>query len=525
MDTNRLNVMKTGVILLAAALVGLLVYGGVAVLRNDGNSPQEKESVPIVSAVPNEEEAGDGSEIPGPVELQRIPYPFEYGYGREEWKLYLYEAGEGSKTGGTDSGYLIRMYDENDTLLQEFPIDLEADELVFRFDRLFQAAGSQKDLEIFPAGAEETGAGGLLFPWDYAQDRFSEDPVEIPWYELYGGNAALNAYLVRDADRGVETERIYRINEDTRQPVELRRWTLTGQTAPNAAGYLEIWDCLEEVSLYDGPVGWNEQGELSNGKYYEGLFWRDLETFWSVWEDEEIQTVDVSWDGEDENYDHMTYQSREELLADFGFADMEPFYEYCDVFQNLVLELYFDERSGEGCGIYHRYHYNDELEKKVYSCGFAFHHVVRGEWDPPDTFSTLSMEGDTARADYVSDYQETYEYTEDGKLSFFEARGIIEDYQEEAEVESLLSMDYYYRDDGTLSFKAYVHHPILFGTWHQWADSYYDEMGRLIFENEYVTHGSFLIFYLYEGDDNYPSYCLFLDDYVGDIIPEMIVYR
>lgn len=538
MGENKLNNVKNIVFFLLGICVALFAFWGASALwgkrnalREERRALLEQESEPTIMPQPDAEsgenngaeETSKAVENADSVEIQEIAYPF--GYGREEWKLFLYRTETGNGVDHAGSGYLLRMYDEKEEMIQEFSFDLEAEELVFRFDRLFQAAGSEKDLEIFPVGAEESGAAGLLFPWDYESDRFSEDPIAIPWYELYEQNTALNAYLVRDTEGDVETKRIYRINVDMRRPVELRRWTLTGQAGGETAGQLEVWDCLEQVPLYDGAVVWNEQGELANSKYYEGLFWRDLETFWDPWGAEEIPTMDVPWDGENENYNYMSYGSREELLTDFGFEGANPFYEYYDSRRNLVLELYFDEQKKEGCGIHHRYYHNSQLEKIVVSNGFAFHHVVSGDWNPQDTFSLLSVEGETADQSWVSGYREIYEYIDDGKLSFLEARGILEDYQEEPMEESLLSMDYYYRDDGTLSFRAYVHHPVLFGTWFQWKDSSYDDLGRLIYEKGYVTHGSFINFYIYEGNSDQPAYCLFLDDNTGSMIPEMIRYK
>lgn len=136
-------------------------------------------------------------------------------------------------------------------------------------------------------------------------------------------------------------------------------------------------------------------------------------------------------------------------------------------------------------------------------------------------YSTLSVEGTDARAENVSGDSETYEYTDDGWLSSFESRGTIVDYGEGGPWEdTLLSMDYYYRDNGTLYYKEYGHHHILFGSTYQWQCSDYDEQERLVYRSAYITHGTLEYFYIYKGDSPNPSYCMEFD-YNGH--PPMLV--
>lgn len=519
MGCNGWNNVKNIGFLIAGICAGALAMWGANSLR-DGNSLREKaaeEQESLATAMPKED--ADKTELMHEfIELQEVAYPF--GYGREEWRLVLFEANSENGTENEGTGYLLRMYGEDAKLLQEFPCEIEAEELVFRFDQL---CGYNHDLEVFSADAAAAGTGGLLFTWDYETERFLEDPIAIPWYEMR--NSYDQAYLVRQVDNNVELDSIYRINAGTRQPVELRRWALSGSSDGETAGHLVIWDCLKQVNLYDGEVEWNELGELANQKYYEGLFWRNLETMWDCEEKRELSVLNVTWDGENEKFENRTYDSREEFLADFGFKDAEPFYEYTDINQDLLLELYFDEQTGLGCGLYHSYDYNYELEEVVNSRGFVFHHVKTEEWAPTDTFSTLSVYGEGARQSDVFGYREIYEYTDDGKLSSFEARGAIADLWEENTEESLLSMDYFYRDDGTLSFKAYHHHSYLFGTWLQSERCYYDELERPVYKSSYVTHGSLACYYIYKDDGDRPAYCLLLDLDSGNAGPEMFVYK
>ncbi len=76
---------------------------------------------------------------------------------------------------------------------------------------------------------------------------------------------------------------------------------------------------------------------------------------------------------------------------------------------------------------------------------------------------------------------------------------------------SLLSMDYIYRDDGTLYHREYQHYPKFFGSTSQTKSGDYDERGRLIYQESYITHGAVDAYYLYEGDHMEPQYHLILD--------------
>ena len=203
---------KKTILLLIGVCVGMLAMWGMSFLAGGGGSDRKH----LVN-LEDIKDRGEKSETLI-VTLQEVDYPF--GYSTEGWRLVLCE----EMPVDNNSGFLLRMYDQDGVLLQEFNCDMEAEELIFRFDGLYSYYGWDEDLEIFPADAEETGASGLLFPWDTAAKRFGEEPIEIPWYEEIGSR---NAYLVKSTEGNGETIRVYRINEETRVPVELRRWMLT----------------------------------------------------------------------------------------------------------------------------------------------------------------------------------------------------------------------------------------------------------------------------------------------------------
>lgn len=525
MHNNKGNGLKHITILLAGICVGALAMWGLCSFRNsetlqgDDKSTQERLSGSDRKGALDSLET-NASQEDSVTELQKVDFPF--GYGREEWRLVLCRYVVTVAKVPVKTGYLFRMYDENGTLLQEFACDYEAEELLFRFDALCSNRG---DLEVFSADAQQTGSDGLLFAWDDETKRFRQEPISIPWYET--NDSYFQAYLVRSREDNVERESIYRLNPRNLEPVEIRRWLLSGNPEEGEKGHLEILNCLAKVSLYDGEVEWNELGDLVNNKYYQGLFWRELEWLYDREQarDRELTVLDVFWDGNYEDFGKRIYDSRESFLADYGFADQTPFYEYADVNKEFALELFFDRKKEMGCGLYYNYSYNCELEKIVDSYGFVFRHVETGEWVPEDMFSTRSVFGDDARDLLLPKYRETYQYTDDGKLSAFEARGIIPDLGDGSIEDVILSMDYYYRDDGTLALKKYHHHSLVFGTAEQSERSWYDEFERMIYRYSYITHGSLEYFYIYEDDRECPAYVLALDNYTDSVWPMMTAYK
>lgn len=525
MRNNERVGLKYAAFLLIGLCVGVLAMWGISSLRNLQNLPSDGRMTQEGQSGSDREDVLYGLETNASqedimTELQKVDFPF--GYGREGWRLVLCKHVVTVAKVPVDTEYLFRMYDENGTLLQEFACEYEAEELLFRFDALYSYRG---DLEVFATDAQETGADGLLFAWDDEAKRFRQEPVPIPWYET--NDSYFRAYLVKSSEDNIERESIYRLNPKTLEPVEIRRWTLSGSPEEGGKGHLDILNCLAQVSIYDGEVEWNELGGLVNNKYYQGLFWRELEWLydWEQVKDRELTVLDVFWDGKPGSHEDKVYDSRESFLADYGFADQAPFYEYTDLNQDFALELFFDREKEQGCGLYYNYGYNYELEKRVNSYGFVFRHVETGEWIPEDMFSTCSVDGDDARDYLLPEYRETYQYTDDGKLSAFEAWGIIPWLGDSGIEDVILSMDYYYRNDGTLAFKDYHHHSMVFGTSMQTEQSRYDEQERLVYKYSYITHGSLFYFYIYDDDGECPAYVLALDNVTSAVWPVMTAYK
>lgn len=68
-----------------------------------------------------------------------------------------------------------------------------------------------------------------------------------------------------------------------------------------------------------------------------------------------------------------------------------------------------------------------------------------------------------------------------------------------------------YQDNGNLDTITYYHSQWVYGTYGDEGEIHYDERGRMIYEDAYVTHGSFYNYYLYNGDEKKPWVCIYVD--------------
>ena len=118
-----------------------------------------------------------------------------------------------------------------------------------------------------------------------------------------------------------------------------------------------------------------------------------------------------------EGDEELSESDRAEFLAAFGFEDSEPFYVHTEEEGYPFMELYFDEEHEVGCGI----RYGENVSGNVI-CGFAFDHCLEVSWHERDPFSVLSVYGITGETS-VTDYQENYEYDEEGRLISFRSTG------------------------------------------------------------------------------------------------------
>lgn len=459
-------------------------------------------------------EQEDLSEVPDREEIS-IDYPFK---DSEEYTLVL------AKLLDFSNDYELMLYGKEGEVLQQIPCGKLAEPIEFSYDGL--AYSDENDLEIFSSGS----TAGLLFLWE--GDRFSREAIEIPKYDELRGRSMLTV-----TEEGNKLEkRIYLLNKEKKRVDEIRSYSLNRES-----GRLLIRDSLEGVNLFDGIIRLDEENNPENAEYFNMLLWNEIympgnfeeQSLLPVWVEEDFET-EVQTDSGFEKIQNKffgnpgytkDYESRQEFLEEFGFADNEPMYQYFNQHGELQLELYMDDAMENICGIYHEYAFNSELEKVDFSqYGFTLRVLYEGEWEERDKYSLKNVNGydSTESGDWITDYEANAVYREDGRPDYFESSGRIDDYPERS---TLISINFVYREDGTLYYRDYDHNSLAFETYLSYLDSYYDEKERVVYEKGYITHGHVEYYYIYEDESDKPAYCLYLDHNLGYEIPEMVKYH
>lgn len=442
----------------------------------------------------------------------KIDYPFDES---EEYTLTLAELSD------SPNEYELLLYGKDEEVLQRIFCGELAEPITFAYDKC-----SRNDLEIFPAESDT----GILFLWE--DGRFLSDAVEIPKYAEVRGQCLIT--VMEDGD--YLEKHFYELNKEKKRVDEIRTFCLDRNT-----GHIKIQDQLENKCIFEGIAGLDEEGNPINYEYYDMLIWQNMyvprnveeESISRVWEDKKLNPEEKAyrmsnhyhsdWDYINDNPEcRREYESRQAFLEEFGFENCEPVYQYFDSYGYLQLELYADDTMENFCGIAYAYAFNYELEKITFWEGFTICNILEDEWKAPDHYLLKLVYG-TDWIGEVTDYEEKTEYRDDGKPDYSEATGVI-DHENDSERETILAMDFVYREDGTLYYRDYSHNDRFGSTWGS-VNSFYDEKERVVYESGYITHGYIEYYYIYEDESNKPAYCLYLDHNSGYAFPEMVKYR
>ena len=515
--------LKTAIIVMV-----ILVLAGCSGKENDIPSEAETEEIAETLETSDEsaqevlEEQNEETDIPEREELSEVPdreeisidYPFK---DTEEYTLTL------AKLTGSADEYELMLYGKDGEVLQQIPCGKLAEPITFAYNKC-----TWHDLEIF---TEESDVG-LLFLWK--DERFLQEAIEIPKYTELRGMCMIT---VTENEDCLE-KHFYELNEEKKRADEIRIFRLDRGT-----GHLEIQDRLENKCLFEGIAALDEEGNPVNSEYYDLLLWQNMyipgdseeDPFIPVWVGEKPKPEEEAYEMDSDDFDKkyygdifknpgytQKYESRQALLEEFGFADSEPMYQYFDWFGNLQLELYADDKMENLCGIVYAYGFNSELEKIAYMQGFTLCTITEEKWKEPDKYLLESVYG-TSGADEVTDYEENTEYRADEKPDYSEATGVM-DSESDNERETILKMNFVYREDGTLYCRDYSHNQDIFGTTWSSVHSSYDEKERVVYESGYITHGYTENYYIYEDESSKPAYCLYIDNNLGYAIPAMVKY-
>lgn len=192
-------------------------------------------------------------------------------------------------------------------------------------------------------------------------------------------------------------------------------------------------------------------------------------------------------------------EEKARYLQEHGFEVDEPNFRYYDESGNLQLVFYYDEELSRGAGF--RSGFSDN--------GFSFEGYTLGSWQEPELLALYADGEDGAGS--VENYREVFDYNDSGQLTHYRSEGDITWLKDHPGRYTVVEVNFKYREDGSLCMKEMRRNPNIFGSTGQWTRSWYDEAQRLVYQEFYITHGSYESYYFYEGDSWTPSCSLQLD--------------
>lgn len=276
-----------------------------------------------------------------------------------------------------------------------------------------------------------------------------------------------------------------------------------------------------------------EQG-IVEARYVQSLEEVPLEEYWGTYREGDLlfllesgeDTLEVTWEKlavREKNETKKNGFVREERFLSVilsGERDKDVFLRAAGISKEAApiyryggtrpLIVYYDEQTGKGLGLY----YMEE-----YIVGFDIPECEREEWQD----KRYDVTKDGADGSGTENYQENREYNDNGQMTRFEARGMVDGPGEPHE-DTLIQIDYSYRGDGTLERKECYYNWYVFGTYRSNEIYYYDEKGRPEYAYAYVSHGSMEEFYIYGDDGDVPSYCLTVDHFGADACTESFIH-
>lgn len=181
--------------------------------------------------------------------------------------------------------YQISLKDEKGEILQQFTHD-GIDEFVELYCDDLNFDGFP-DLEVV-SWHHENEAGGEIYLWEQAKQRFSEEGIDLPrTYKVYEEKKVFTL--------GSINEIICRLNEN-REIQELRSFTLNVEEKT-----LRIYDSVADKFLVNERIELDQDNQLINNEDYQEIFWSNLpgsdekiETYFSVdTEDYNISLMDL----------------------------------------------------------------------------------------------------------------------------------------------------------------------------------------------------------------------------------------
>lgn len=281
--------------------------------------------------------------------------------------------------------------------------------------------------------------------------------------------------------------------------------------------FINIFVCCILIVVMIGCGGLNQSG---TGNAADGINQEESSENSLMTEELPFRVTDSRASGET-----VYYECASDFIADCGFEEDKPFWEYHTEEGSLQLVLYYDETSKEGCGV----RYYPGVDKP--EGGFRFlgeisdepQYSVMEAWVDLASNSTLSCKRSTGKT-AVSEYEEFRECFENWPydMKHFASKGIVKS-AEDGKASSLVEIDWTYRNDETLQRKEYQHNSRVFGTYRSSAEYYYGEDEKLLYQKFKTDYGNGEVYYIYGEDELVPECYLHIDQNQG-ILAELVSY-
>lgn len=201
------------------------------------------------------------------------------------------------------------------------------------------------------------------------------------------------------------------------------------------------------------------------------------------------------------------------FLEENGVANQPPFFVWGIDEDHPDCIIYYDTEKEKGCLFRLLYGEYDLAKIMGYTLKSTREEQpeIPGKGENPFLFKFIELDFQNKAKDICPSCEEkhTPDYT-NGKVSEYVATGVLPDFEKEGE-QTILSLQWFYREDGSLQRRIYHHSPHSVGTAWSDVDTYYDKKGRILYENYYVTSGNHDIYAIYPEDK--------LDAYYVDIDP------
>ena len=206
------------------------------------------------------------------------------------------------------------------------------------------------------------------------------------------------------------------------------------------------------------------------------------------------------------------------FLEEKGVANQTPFFVWGLDEHHPDCIIYYDTEKEKGCLFRLSYSGYDLAQIVGYTLTFTedelFKPEIPGKEESPFLFKFIELKEEKAKDICPScDEKHTPDYS-NGKVSEYVATGVIPGCEEEGE-QTILSLQWFYREDGSLQRRIYHHSPYSVGTAWSDVDTYYDEKGRILYENYYVTSGCHDIYAIYP-ENRTDAYYVDIDPMAGN---------